>query len=244
MKTAAVLLAIILVLLSAGCTAPAAPAVSQSPGGLAGIPGLTGTWTGPMEGYDEGTGFSDYPDFAVSMTVSEQHGRIFAGNFSFRSNGTETLSGFAGAIGRDNRTLTIAEENGGYCTGTMVGADEMESGVHGGWIALQHCDRSVPAGFGTLNSLPFFSRWHNLRYRTFYSGRDRVFLLSLLNDHRWRPVPECPALTAFPLSPDYPADFDPASNHLRPRGSLVPMDYPSGLSSSSRNCFGLFRKSR
>jgi hypothetical protein len=90
------------------------------------LPDLTGTWTGPMQGYDEGTGFSDYPALAVSMNVTEQRGRIFAGEFVFRANGSETRSGFAGAIGRDNRTLSIAEKNGGYCTGEVLAADEIE----------------------------------------------------------------------------------------------------------------------
>jgi hypothetical protein len=44
----------------------------------------------------------------------------------FRTNGTETVSGFAGAIGRDGRTFTIAEELGGYCTGEILAADEIE----------------------------------------------------------------------------------------------------------------------
>jgi hypothetical protein len=60
------------------------------------------------------------------MIVSEQHGRLFAGDFVFTMNGTETKSGFAGAIGRDGRTFTIAEELGGYCTGEVLAADEIE----------------------------------------------------------------------------------------------------------------------
>ena len=79
-----------------------------------------------MEGYDQGTGFSEYPDLRVIMTVSEQHGRIIAGHFTFIANGTQTKTGFAGVIGRDGRTLSLAEEAGGYCTGTVIGADEIE----------------------------------------------------------------------------------------------------------------------
>jgi hypothetical protein len=133
MKIAYTLLVIILAVVACGCTtsapaaAPSATPVQTLAGATAAaIPDLTGTWTGPMKGYDEGTGFSDYPDLKVTMTVTEQHGRIFAGEFVFGVNGTETKSGFAGAIGRDGRTLSIAEKNGGYCTGEILAADEME----------------------------------------------------------------------------------------------------------------------
>jgi hypothetical protein len=125
MKTAGLFLLLILAVLAGGCTA-AAPAVPPAPETAPAIPDLTGTWTGPMVGYDQGSGFSDYPDLAVSMIVSEQHGRIFAGTFVFTANGSETVSGFAGAIGRDGRTFSIAEELGGYCTGEVLGADEIE----------------------------------------------------------------------------------------------------------------------
>jgi hypothetical protein len=60
------------------------------------------------------------------MTITEQHGRIFAGNMVFSSNGTEVKYGFAGAIGRDGRTLSITEQDDGYCSGEMVGANEMD----------------------------------------------------------------------------------------------------------------------
>jgi hypothetical protein len=125
MKTAGLLLLLIIAVLAGGCAAapPAVPPLQET---TPAIPNLTGTWTGPMQGYDQGSGFSDYPDLAVSMVISEQHGRIFAGTFVFTTNGTETVSGFAGAIGRDGRTFTIAEELGGYCTGEVLAANEIE----------------------------------------------------------------------------------------------------------------------
>ena len=79
-----------------------------------------------MEGYDEGSGFSEYPDFKVLMNITEQKGRIFAGTIIFIANGTTTTSGFAGVIGQDGRDLTITEQGGGYCTGEIVGTDEIE----------------------------------------------------------------------------------------------------------------------
>ncbi len=134
MKTAFTILLIIIAVIACGCTAasPAAPVSPSVPAAVPAektvpyIPNLTGTWTGPMQGYDQGTGFSDYPALGVKMTITEQKGRVFAGHIVFTTNGTESVSGFAGAIGRDGRTLSISEEAGGYCTGEVVGEDEIE----------------------------------------------------------------------------------------------------------------------
>ncbi|OPX61936.1 MAG: hypothetical protein A4E34_01434 [Methanoregula sp. PtaU1.Bin006] len=79
-----------------------------------------------MQGYDQGTGFSEYHNLIVKMNVTEQKGRIFAGKILFTLNGNESVSGFAGAIGRDGRTLFITEEYGGYCIGEIVGENEIE----------------------------------------------------------------------------------------------------------------------
>jgi hypothetical protein len=130
MKTGAVVLFIVIATIACGCAGTVQedrpqPAASGS-ATAAGIPDLTGTWTGPMQGYDQGTGFSDYPDFTVKMNVTEQKGRVFAGEILMTSNGTVSASGFAGAIGRDGKTLTITEEDGGYCTGVIVGGNEVE----------------------------------------------------------------------------------------------------------------------
>jgi hypothetical protein len=125
MKTAITVLVIILAVLASGCTA-AAPAASPVPTTSPAIPGLIGTWTGPMQGYDEGTGFSDYPNFTLAMKITEQHGRIFAGDMIFTANGTQEKFGFAGAIGRDGKTLSITEQDDGYCSGEIVGPDEIE----------------------------------------------------------------------------------------------------------------------
>lgn len=128
MKTALTLLGIILAVLACGCMAagpapePAAPPVQTT----AAIPNLTGTWTGPMLGYDERSGFTDYPFLTVVITIAEQHGRLFAGDILFTVNGTQKKSGIAGAIGRDGRTLTITEQDGGYCTGEVLAPDEIE----------------------------------------------------------------------------------------------------------------------
>ncbi len=125
MKTTFTIFLIILAVLACGCTtpAPASPSVAPVP---AAIPGITGTWTGPMQGYDEGMGFTDYPFVKIVMNVSEQHGRRFSGQFLFDANGTVTSAGFAGVIGNDGKTLSLAEQNGGYCTGVIADKSTIE----------------------------------------------------------------------------------------------------------------------
>jgi hypothetical protein len=125
MKTALTLIALFLAVLACGCMA-AAPAALPVQTTAPAIPNLTGTWTGPMQGYDEGSGFTDYPFLTVVITIAEQHGRLFAGDILFTVNGTEKKSGIAGAIGRDGRTLTITEKEGGYCIGEVLAPDEIE----------------------------------------------------------------------------------------------------------------------
>ena len=129
MKTAFTILLIVIAVIACGCTAAspaAAPAAGPAEKTVPTLPDLTGTWTGPMQGYDQGTGFSDYADLGVMMNITEQQGRVFAGDIVFTTNGTTSVSGFAGVIGRDGRTLSITEEYGGYCTGEVVGEDEIE----------------------------------------------------------------------------------------------------------------------
>jgi len=129
MKIALLSLAFVLVALSCGCTdhPPVTVPVSAAvPVSQPGTPNLLGTWTGPMQGFDEGSGFSEYPGLRILMNVTEQKGRIFTGTVVFIANGTATESGFAGAIGHNGKTLTIAERNGGYCTGEILGENEIE----------------------------------------------------------------------------------------------------------------------
>jgi hypothetical protein len=135
MKTVLAFIALVAAVLVCGCTAsaPSGPAASpQGVGAALTIPDLTGSWTGPMQGYDVRTGFTNYPNLTIVMTVTEQHGRVFAGNFTFTGSLTtagsssQSVSGFAGVIGSDNRTFSIAEEGGGYATGEVLGPDSLE----------------------------------------------------------------------------------------------------------------------
>lgn len=131
MKTAFIILLVILAVLACGCTstAPAVPATtvsSDTKTNLA-IPDITGNWTSTSNGYDEGTGFTDYPNMDLSLRVTEQHDRLFSGNMVFKYNGSEesTLS-IAGVIGRDGRTVTFVEKDAGYSFGTILSPSEIE----------------------------------------------------------------------------------------------------------------------
>ena len=137
MKTALTILFVIVVaVLATGCTttAPIAtqqvtsapPTMSQSPV----IPNITGTWVGPMQGYEQGTGFTDYRNATMTMFVTGQQGRIFSGHYVWISNGTKTNEGFAGVIGPDGKTLSTAEENDGYSSGILTSASEVELTWH------------------------------------------------------------------------------------------------------------------
>jgi hypothetical protein len=79
MKTAFTILVVVIALLTCGCMA-AAPAPTTAPA----VPNLVGTWTGPMQGYDEGGGFTAYPFLKATMTVTEQQGRLFSVIFCLR----------------------------------------------------------------------------------------------------------------------------------------------------------------
>jgi hypothetical protein len=131
MKISLTILVVILAVLACGCTAttPEVPASPVTPDTktMQAIPDLTGNWTGPLKGYDERTGFTNFPNMTMSLTVTEQHDRLFTGYLTFVYTGGEKSStDVAGAIGRDGRTLTIVEKDSGYSFGTILSDDEIE----------------------------------------------------------------------------------------------------------------------
>jgi hypothetical protein len=79
MKTAFTLLGLTIAVFVCGCMA-AAPAQTTAPA----VPSLVGTWTGSKQGYDEAGGFTDYPFLKATMTITEQHGRLFSGYILFQ----------------------------------------------------------------------------------------------------------------------------------------------------------------
>lgn len=123
MKRACITILLILAVLACGCTtAPqAAPAQKETA-----IPNLIGTWTGPLAGYEESIGFTDYNKTRMSMVVTGQEGRIIAGHFIFTFSGSESIVPMAGVIGHDGRTVSLVEKDNGYSHGTLIADDEFE----------------------------------------------------------------------------------------------------------------------
>jgi hypothetical protein len=121
-------------LLVCGCMTTAPP--QEDGTAVTPAPSLLGNWSGTMTGYRGGSGFTDYPGSGMLMQVTGQNDRVFAGEFIFtHQSGLVTTVEFGGAIGRDGRTLTIVERNGGYSFGTIIAPDEIE---------LIHADDSDP----------------------------------------------------------------------------------------------------
>jgi hypothetical protein len=145
MKTALVLVTLILVMLACGCTGsapaqqPGAAATDMAgsvPAAVPATPDLVGTWTGTMTGYEEGMGFTDYNNTPITLVVTEQKGRIFSCYLTFGHNSTEKLA-CAGVIGRDGRTFSMVEDINGFTAGELTGTGTME---------LTHIDDSQPYG--------------------------------------------------------------------------------------------------
>lgn len=92
------------------------------------VPDLTGKWTGLESWYGEVNGSAKLTENeSLNVTVVEQKNRLFTGNLTYKlENGTESVEGFVGAIGLDNKTLYISEFNEGYDLGTIISDDEIE----------------------------------------------------------------------------------------------------------------------
>jgi hypothetical protein len=135
MKIALAIILVVLAVLACGCTSTAPQAVTTvpTPAPIV-IPDLMGTWTGQMLGYEERTGFTDYGNMPITMVVTEQHGRLFSGYFTFGVNSTKPLE-MAGVISHDGRTFAMVENANGYTTGELTGTDTME---------LTHIDDADP----------------------------------------------------------------------------------------------------
>jgi hypothetical protein len=129
MKFALALILLITAIAFAGCTATQAPAGPSAPvltPAAPAIPHLTGTWTGTMTGYAPVKGFTDYGNATMTMIISEQKGRVVAGTFAFGSGPNQTRTDCSGIIGRDGKTLTMTEKDGGYSFGDILSAGEIE----------------------------------------------------------------------------------------------------------------------
>jgi hypothetical protein len=118
---------LLIAVLICGCTSaesqPATAAAANE------TPDLIGNWTGTMVGYEYGEGYADYTGYTMTLSITEQHDRIFSGEITYTNESGSPVWGttpFAGAIGRDGTTLTLIEPEEGYSTGSLIGSDEME----------------------------------------------------------------------------------------------------------------------
>ncbi len=126
MKLKAILCAGILLfaVLICGCTT-----TPQESNALPETPDLIGNWTGTIIAYEDGEGYTTFDGALVTISVTEQQDRIFSGEFFYtdrNGNAIWETAAFAGAIRRDNRTLTMVEEGGGRSFGSLIAPDEME----------------------------------------------------------------------------------------------------------------------
>lgn len=125
MKIALTILIVILAVLACGCTTEqqaTVPPAQTTPA----IPDLVGTWTGPMQGYDENGGFTDYGGRPMSMVVTEQQGRIFAGQIQLTWGNKTYSTPMTGIIASNGKTFSMVEKDNGYTTGEIVSADTIE----------------------------------------------------------------------------------------------------------------------
>jgi len=127
MKQKAALCATVLLLavLICGCTT----SPGESTAAPAETPDLLGNWTGQMTGYEHGKGYTDYAGSTMTLRVTEQNGRIFSGEITFKNSSGYAIreaTPCAGVIGRDGRALTLVEEGGGYSSGSIIAPEEIE----------------------------------------------------------------------------------------------------------------------
>jgi hypothetical protein len=110
------------------------------------VPDLQGNWTGSWSGYDDGKGYSKVSENgSILFNFEEQKDRLFLGNLTITLKNETYDSGFAGAIGLDNKTLYISQFDKGYSLGTIISNDEMEliylSDGKGGSVAIDRLYR-------------------------------------------------------------------------------------------------------
>lgn len=118
---------LLIAVLICGCTTTTSQQNTAAPAAV--TPDLIGNWTGTMAGYEYGTGYTDYSGYTITMSVTEQHDRIFSGAIFFTNETGSPVwetAPCAGVIGRDGRTLTLIEDGGGSSSGTLIAPGEME----------------------------------------------------------------------------------------------------------------------
>lgn len=106
-----------------GCTTVS----PESGSAVASSPSLLGNWTGTVDGYTEGMGYSVFSNDSMTLKVTEQRGRIFSGEIVLANqSGVWKDVTCAGVIGRDGRVLTLVQTGGGHSSGVLVAPGEIE----------------------------------------------------------------------------------------------------------------------
>lgn len=141
MRTAFAIIVLVFLVFVCGCSsqAPLAPtALSATPHPDPGAGNYTtphatisllGNWTGPARGYTEGIGYRDTGTQLMTMTVTWQKDRFFAGNFIFpyRNSSYKMTEGFAGVIAHDGETFRIIEfDSHEHDDGWILSKNEIE----------------------------------------------------------------------------------------------------------------------
>lgn len=94
---------------------------------IADIPDLTGNWTGESYGYVSGTGFVDYPQGTLSLNITEQKDRVFAGFLLATDKEGKILEkNVVGVINDKGTAFYMAEEKEGFSYAEINGTDEIE----------------------------------------------------------------------------------------------------------------------
>jgi hypothetical protein len=98
---------------------------SPTPAGNTAV-SLTGIWLGTSHGYMEtGSGYSII-NGVMTMNVTTQEDRLFAGELAYVMNGTPLTKQFAGVIGRDGMTVGIVEFPEGFDDGMIISENEIQ----------------------------------------------------------------------------------------------------------------------
>lgn len=107
-----------------GCTT-----TPQESNAITETPNLVGTWTGTMTSYEYGDGYTTFDGAIMTLSVTEQQDRIFSGEISYKDKNREDLweiNACAGVIRRDNKTITMIEEDGARSFASLITPNEME----------------------------------------------------------------------------------------------------------------------
>lgn len=89
------------------------------------MPAILGNWSGTSIGYKEQNGYQAGHGM-ITMNVTGQNDRLFKGQVSYEVNGTIVTKDFAGAFGRDGKTIRTVENPDGFSDGIIVSSGEIQ----------------------------------------------------------------------------------------------------------------------